>query len=215
MRRLTFLTLVASLSALPAFGHPHMSLDSRIAFELEGRTCNAIELEWVFDPVFSGTIIGQFDADRDGKFSAAENERVRAGAFSNLKNYGYFIFLRKGELRSSPASVEGFQASQRGGRLVYRFRVSLAGKGYSDDFSVAIFDTSFYCAVRYPEGPASARSASGGSASPQPRIEVAQNTKYPVYYNPAGAANDFRVYEKWEKGLATAYPEEIRVVFDR
>jgi len=215
VRRLTFALLAAVLPAVSAAAHPHMSLDSRMTFELEGRACRAIELEWTFDPLFSGTIIGQYDADRDGSFDAAENERIRAGAFSNLRNYGYFIFLRKGEKRSNPSAVESFQASQRAGRLVYRFRVPLEGAGYEGDFSVAVFDSSFYCAVRYTAEPATAVSASGGPPSPTPRLAAAKNEKYPVYYNPAGAADDFRVYETWRKGLSTAYPEEISVSFPR
>lgn len=207
---LSFALLVFSA---PAFAHPHMSLDSKLVFEFEGRTCVGFRVEWLFDPLFSGTIIGQYDANRDGRFDAAENEKVRLGAFSNLRKYGYFLFLRRGGARSCPDAVEGFTASQRDGRLVYNFRVPLRGKGYEGDFSVAVFDSTFYCAVRYATEPAVAVGARGGPANPQPSFFVAANKRYPVYYNPFGAADDFRVYDKWQQGLSTAYPEEISVHF--
>ncbi|MBL8968070.1 MAG: DUF1007 family protein [Spirochaetaceae bacterium] len=203
--------LLAATAAL--WAHPHMSLDSRLEFEMKGGECLGIRVEWLFDPMFSASIIGENDLNHDGRFDKAENERVRKGAFANLANYGYFIFLRKGDKRVCPDRVEAFEASQRDGRLVYRFRVPLEGKGYSGDFSVAVFDSTFYCAVRYPADPASVRPVEGTEPRPGAIVEVAANKKYPVFYNPSGAASDFRVYDKWQKGLETAYPEEVRLHF--
>lgn len=207
--------ILLSIGAAAA-AHPHMSLESSLRFEMKGRECVGIQVEWVFDPVFSATIIGEFDKNRDGAFSAAENDALRKGAFANLANYGYFFHIRKGATRKSPTRVESFEASQRDGILVYRFRVPLEGLGYAEDFYVAVFDTTFYCDVRYAEVPARAVDAAAGGATPAsaPRFEVAVNKKYPVYYNPAGAADDYRVYDKWQKGLQTAYPAEIRLFFD-
>ncbi len=208
------LSLLLALAAAAAAGaHPHMALESRLEFQMRGRDCVAIQVEWTFDSLFSASIIGEYDADRDGSFSKAENETVRQRAFSNLANYGYFISLRKGSERTTPAKVDGFAASQRDGRLVYRFRVPLEGLGYRDDFAVAVFDATFYCAVNIPEDAGRAVRAAGAPETSLPRIEAAPNKKYPVFYNPSGAADDFRVYKQWQKGLETAYPEEIRVFF--
>lgn len=203
--------VMAVVAATAASAHPHMSLESRLEFEMKGSECVGIWVEWTFDSMFSASIIGEYDANHDGTFSAAENETVRQRAFSNLAKYGYFVFLRKGEKRTVPTKVEAFQASQKKGLLVYRFRIPLEGLGYSDDFSVAIFDATFYCAVKYPKDPA--RAVAGTDTGPSPRFELVVNKKYPVYYNPSGAADDFRIYEKWQKGLETAYPEEIRLFF--
>jgi len=210
MSTLAFMSL-ASTAAL--WAHPHVFIDSRLEFEVRGKDCVGIWVEWTFDPVFSADVIGQFDKNHDGIFDQTENETVQSKAFSNLKKYGYFTFLRKGETRSFPEAVESFQASQRDGRAIYRFRVPLEGKGFSGNFSVATFDSTFYCASRYAETPASITWI--GEKKPiTPRIEVAANKKYPVYYNPMGGSGDTRVYLKWEKGLETAYPEEILVSLD-
>ncbi len=214
MRNLGRIALSLALAAVAgaAYAHPHMSLESRLEFEMRGRECVGIRVEWLFDSMFSASIIGEYDANRDGAFNKSENESVRLRAFSNLEKYGYFIFLRKGSARSSPKRIEAFEASQRNGLLVYRFRVPLEGLGFRDDFSVSVFDGTFYCAVKHAADFARAVGPAGGEPGPAPRFEVVVNKQYPVYYNPKGAANDFRVYEKWEKGLATAYPEEIRVL---
>jgi ABC-type uncharacterized transport system substrate-binding protein len=61
-----------------------------------------------------------------------------------LRKYGFFTLLRLGGSRESPESVSSFSAAIRDGRVVYRFYVSVAGKGYGRDFYVAVFDTTYY-----------------------------------------------------------------------
>jgi ABC-type uncharacterized transport system substrate-binding protein len=192
-----------------------MSLESRIEFEYAGVECTAIRLEWKFDPFFSASIIQETDLDRNGRLDAAESEKVRTYAFVNLRKYGYFTYLRSGDQRVTPERIERFVASIRGDRLVYAFTVPLTGKGFGDDFSVAVFDTTYYCAVLYPppgaESPATIKQTSSRAAAP--RWERVVNKKYPVYYNPRSPATDGTVYTEWKAGLETAYPEEIRVRF--
>lgn len=212
-KRCALSILFAVVATAAASAHPHMSLESRLEFEIKGTECVGIWVEWTFDSMFSASIIGEYDANHDGSFNPAENETVRQRAFSNLAKYGYFVFLRKGEKRTVPTKVEAFQASQRKGLLIYRFRIPLEELGYAGDFSVAVFDATFYCAVKYPKDPARAVAVAGTEMGSSPRMELVVNKKYPVYYNPSGAADDFRVYDKWQQGLETAYPEEIRIVF--
>lgn len=200
-------------SPSPAFAHPHVFIDASLEFQLSSDACDGILVEWVFDPVFSADLISQFDRNRDGAFDASESSVIQAKAFSNLKKYGYFTFIRQGDRRYVPEAVEGFVASQRGGRAVYRFRVPLSGTGFGADASVAAFDSTFYCDIRYGQVPATVSWAKG--VEPRPTtILRAKNEKYPIYYNPVGGAGDTKVYLKWEKGLQTAYPEEIRVRLD-
>lgn len=213
LRNATLFALVSIASAASVWAHPHVFMDSSMEFEMKGEECVGVWQEWTFDVVFSADLIGQFDADRDGTFDASETATIQARAFSNLRKYGYFTFLRKGDARSCPEAVERFGASQEGGRVTYRFRVPLEGKGFSGDFSVATFDSTFYCASRYRETPARITWI-GGESLRKPALRVAPNEKYPVYYNPFGSATDSRVYTKMEKGLQTAYPEEIRVSFE-
>lgn len=201
------------ISITGAWAHPHVFIDASLEFELRGRSLEGIWVEWTFDPVFSADIIGQFDRNRDGSFNDSESALIQAKAFSNLQKYGYFTFVRQDDTRFTPTAVEQFKADQRDGRAVYRFRVPLAGRGLSDDVSIAAFDSTFYCAIRII--PETAKVIwLGDEPAGTPRFELAINKKYPVYYNPAGGAGDTRVYLKWEKGLQTAYPEEIRISLD-
>jgi len=188
-----------------------MSLESRLEFEYSGAVCTGFWLDWTFDPYFSAAIIQEHDRDQDGHFDGTETAEVYERAFSNLRKYGYFIYIRSGETREQPAGVLRFSPEIRGDLLAYRFFVDLAGGEYGEDFSVAIFDSTYYCAVAY--APEAVQVRQHESATAVPRWERRVNKKFPVYYNPLGTSADLTSYTSWKPGLATAYPEEIRVHF--
>lgn len=185
-------------------------MDARLEFMYEGESCLGFWEDWTFDAFFSATVIHDFDANGDGKFSEAEIWNVHDGAFINLRKYGFFTLIRRGAKRISPESVERFSACIRNGKLIYRFFVSLKDKGYGSDFCVAVFDTTYYCAVRYPEDAVTVTQKVAGSSVPGWTHGV--NKSYPVYYNPAGGATDMTAYSTWKPGLETVYPDEIHVL---
>jgi len=205
--------LGAFLVLFPGFlcAHPHMSLESRVEFEYSGAACTGFWLDWTFDPYFSAAIIQEHDRDGDGHFSAAEAATVQERAFSNLRKYGYFVYLRSGKIRRQPQEVRRFSPEIRGDLLAYRFYIDLSGQGYGRDFSMAIFDPTYYCAAAYYPEAALIRQVDTGAPAPQWERRV--NKEYPVYYNPLGTSTDMTSYNSWKPGLATAYPEEIRVWF--
>ncbi len=213
MKRIAVGIALAVGAAAAAFAHPHMSLETRVEFEYAGKKCRSIRLEWTFDSFFSASIIQEMDRDRNGRLDAAESENTRNYAFANLRKFGYFTYLRSGDRRVNPDRIENFVASVRGDRLVYSFTVPLAGKGYGEDFSVAVFDATYFCAVLYPAAGTEAKVKQSEAGGPVPRWERAVNKKYPVYYNPQSPATDGTVYTAWKPGLETAYPEEISVRF--
>lgn len=212
-RRFIATTLLLSLAVPALWAHPHVFIVSRLEFDMRGTECAGVRVEWDFDKVFSAGVIGQFDADRNGEFDESENELVRSKAFSNLRKYGYFTFLRKGTTRSYPEAVEGFKARHADGVVTYSFRVPLEGKGFEGDFAVASFDSTFYTDLSYQEGGVTIRRLEEGPG-PEPAISIAPNKSYPVYYNPKGSASDMQVYLKPGPGLNTAYPTEVRVRFE-
>lgn len=190
--------------------HPHVKITSKIEFEFNGKECRGCRIEWMFDRYFSASIISGFDKNKDGKFDEKEISTIQAKAFSNLKNYGYFVFIRKGSERKNPATVNSFSAAQKNGILYYSFFIPFEKGKYDDDFYVAVFDRSFYCATEYARDAVKINQKSGIP----PKHKTAVNKKYPVYYNPAGASDDMTIYRKWKPGLETAYPEEVHIKFE-
>jgi ABC-type uncharacterized transport system substrate-binding protein len=189
--------------------HPHVRLYAKLEFEYNNNRCNGFWVEWKFDDYFSASVIHEFDKDKNSVFTDNEIESIYKKAFINLKNYGYFIFLRKGKIRQHPKNIQKFNAWQRDNILYYRFYVTLNGLNYGNDFYVAVFDRTFYCDIKYPELPVSIEQINGK----MPLYEVAINKKYPIYYNSLGALDDMQIYKKWKPGLQTAYPEEIHLFF--
>lgn len=200
-----------TLLAVGAWAHPHVFIQATLNFEFEGSSCVGFWEEWTFDAVFSAELAHNFDLDGNGAFSDAEQQKIHNGAFINLRKYGFYTLIRSGSTRKSPQAVESFSATLRDGRAVYRFYVPLDDALAAGDFSVAIFDTTYYSAIQYPESFAAGTQKRAGYSLPSFSRQV--DKRYPVYYNPSGGAQDMTTYSKPGPGLQTAYPEEILVSF--
>jgi ABC-type uncharacterized transport system substrate-binding protein len=204
--------LAAILLLLPAlsFAHPHMFLTSKAEFVWDGARLSGCFLEWTFDQFFSADLMS-YDANGDGVFSAAETKAVYDGAFSNLKNYYYFTFIRQGSKRMNPPGVGKFSVLRRGERVAYRFFIDLS-KTEPGEIALAVYDYTFFCDIRSAETEPVKLTYDG--ALVKPSYSIAENRDYPVYYNPLGAVDDTTVYYTWRKGLQTYYPREIRIVYE-
>jgi len=207
MKRIALPVFLLSLS-LPLFAHPHIMLNTSLEIEYSNSKCTGVWVDWEFDRFFSVSIIRDFDKNKNGKFDKNEVKDIEAHAFSNLKNYGYFVNIRVGKKRSHPKRVTNFFARFSGDKLYYRFFVPL-DKGSYSNFNISIFDPTYYCAVTYVKGGITFGSGKG----PLPKYAILENKNYPVYYNPYGSASDMTAYTKWKPGLQTAYPKEVHVHF--
>lgn len=191
--------------------HPHVFMEASLTFESDGKIWTGLWVEWRFDVVFSAGTIMQFDHDGDGSFDVAETVQVRQKAFSNLKKYGYFTFIRQGEKRFAPSEAESFSARQENGILVYRFRIPLDNLDPDAELYIAAFDTTFYCDIKYTDSPVTFSMPE--PAGSKPEFSITENKKYPVYYDPKATSGDTGVFTTWRKGLETAWPREVRVWF--
>jgi ABC-type uncharacterized transport system substrate-binding protein len=138
--------------ALPAwmgFGHPHMFIDSRVTFQFGDEGLEGYWVTWWFDGGFTGMILADYDMDRNREFSPAEVRDIEQNAFSNLENYGYFMYI---SLEGVPIPAEtptDFSAYLEGKRLVYEFFVPLSVPADYDwrKIKLAIYDETFFCDI--------------------------------------------------------------------
>lgn len=200
---LTFCLIIALVSA-----HPHTFITTMLEPVIENERFAGVWVNWEFDEIFSASVLEMADANGDGKISAAELPTVEKDAFSNLVNYGYFIFFREGDKRWSPQSVEKFSAQNKNGKMHYRFFVSHPQT--NREVFISIIDPSFYCATAFQKQ-RPVRFANGAPAGAN--YTIAANKKYPVYYDPKGAIDDTRIHTKLQPGFLTAYPEEVRLAW--
>jgi ABC-type uncharacterized transport system substrate-binding protein len=110
---------------------------------------------WEFDEMFSSMIIQDFDGNRNGRFEPGEMKHLKEGAFSNLRNFGYFTHIKISGRPFEVSFVKDFTAEIRGGKLVYNFAVPchVSAADRFREVRVSIYDHSFYTSVflvKYP-----------------------------------------------------------------
>jgi ABC-type uncharacterized transport system substrate-binding protein len=187
-----------------------MALTTACEFAWKGAELSGVYLDWAFDQYFSADIIRGYDTNKDGKFSAAETKAVHDSAFQNLKNYYFFTFIRQGDARSNPKAVSDFSVYQKDGVLHYRFFIDLSK--YRGELWLAVYDYTYFCAIDYDKDSPVKLDYDQGIVAPS--FAISENRKYPVYYNPLGAADDATIYYTWKKGLITFYPREIHISYE-
>lgn len=209
MRKVIIALALATAMVSSAFSHPHVFIDVSVRFEFDGDRCLGFWQEWTFDPVFSAQLRNDFMLPASGRLSQARQDELYNGAFINLRRYGFYTLLRRGDRRESPKAVTQFGAELRGNRVVYRFYVPLDAS-YVGGFNVAVFDTTYYSAIRYVGEQSFIQRREGG---PAPRFAIESDRRFPVYYNPRAGAQDMTTYTRPAPGLLTVYPDEIVIRF--
>jgi ABC-type uncharacterized transport system substrate-binding protein len=142
---LLVIALLAGGAAATAYGHPHVFIDGRVAFEFSRGELATIEVEWRFDELFSSMIQNDYDRNRNGRFDRQEIDEVERGAFSNLKYFNYFTYLVVDGERIPTEEVQDFRVDHRDGRMRYRFRIPVsAGLERARTVQVMLYDETYF-----------------------------------------------------------------------
>ncbi|THB66366.1 MAG: DUF1007 family protein [Desulfovibrio sp.] len=157
-RFLTFLTtLWAALLLAPytASAHPHVFLEAEVTFVFDDEGLAGIRHRWVFDEMFTATILDIVDLNRNGTIDPDEVSVTQQEAFSNLENYDYFMAIHINGERFNVEWVTDFTAEVRDdGKLIYGFLVPCHVAAHSDpkEIKVAVYDETFYVFIAYGDG---------------------------------------------------------------
>ncbi len=110
-------------------------------------------LDWIFDDMFSSTISTDYDRNRNGAFESDEVDAVREGAFSNLRNYNYFILLVSENREVEIEEVQDFKAEIIKSKVRYSFFVPFKIEADSRlrEIKIGVFDDTYFCDVEYAE----------------------------------------------------------------
>ena len=115
--------LIAGIA--PAMAHPHVFITADATFLFAGEKIAAMRVEWLFDDVFSDTVIQDHDANHDGHFDKKEIADIEAHAFAAVKDFHYFTYLWVAGKMIEPIHVRDFSAGQANGLVTYSFVVPL------------------------------------------------------------------------------------------
>jgi ABC-type uncharacterized transport system substrate-binding protein len=139
----------------PLFAHPHVFIDNSFDFIFDDESLRGIEVTWVFDEMFSASIIMDYDANKNRIFEEKESQAVERGAFSNLKNYDYFLHIDIDGKNFTIKTVNDFTAEITDNRMVYHFFIPLK-VGARPTYRVVdagCWDRDYFCDVKYTNDP--------------------------------------------------------------
>jgi ABC-type uncharacterized transport system substrate-binding protein len=178
--RYTFMIITSFIPLfLPA--HPHVFIDNRISVIFDDNGLNGFKHEWIFDEMFSSTMIREFDLDADGKFNEKEIKGVLSGAFFNLKEHNYFTDISINGHRFKIKEFEDFRAGIDSGVVVYEFFLpcEVTASRKNQEVTIAVYDPTYFVQVLWAsEDPFCFKKASNLEFS----YEVFEDEKNSYYY---------------------------------
>ena len=138
--------LIFGIMPAKVWAHAHVWIHSGVMVHFDETGVAGFKIEWVFDEMFSHMIIHDFDKNQNGRFEPGEIKAVKKGAFSNLKNFGYFLHVKINGKPFKVKFVKDFKAKIVQDRIVYHFFVPCHIKAASSykEVRIGIYDESFY-----------------------------------------------------------------------
>tara|TARA_R110000751_G_scaffold20536_2_gene60001 strand:+ start:7659 stop:8309 length:651 start_codon:yes stop_codon:yes gene_type:complete len=178
------LSLVALTASPPlAQAHPHVWLDTQATMIFTGKKISAIRMVWVFDDMFSLTVMDQFDHNHDRRFFDAENDEVRDNAFVALADIGFLTYLRRNEKVVKVAGFQNFIADITDeGRVKYSFTLNLAKPvdPIADQIGLSVYDSEYFIDVGFAkDNPISFSGNDGITCS----YKMGEDDKHRIYFD--------------------------------
>ena len=174
----------AALACGSAAAHPHVFAEAKMTLVLAANgNVEKLTHNWVFDDLFSSTVLVEFDKDQDLKLNDEELKDVQGTIVDSIGEYNYFQTISNNGAAVKMARPPNLTAKMDGTTLVISFEsapekiLPLHGK-----VSFGIYDPTFYTAIDFvtdtdihttalPQGCAAA------VIRPSPEEAMAQNQK--------------------------------------
>lgn len=172
---------LAAFAPGAALAHPHVWIDAVTTFVFKGDSVVGVRFFWRFDELFSSYVIGEFDRDRNGVLSGEEQRAVKAGAFDNLKEHGYFAHVDVDGRRVRGTAVGDFNAVIRKGRVAYQFTLVLPAPvdARRQRLTVGVYDETYYVDVGLDEHDPVRLEGAGAAGC---AFEVREDVARPIYF---------------------------------
>jgi ABC-type uncharacterized transport system substrate-binding protein len=141
--------LIFACLSSDAISHPHVFVDAELTIVFDGQGLAGFRQRWVFDEIFSSTMLSNFDKNNDHSLDAHEVGEIKKGGFSNLRNYGYFTHILIDGKTFDVNYVTEFSAEAHDNRLLYTFFVPchVAASEQFKQVTISLFDETYYTDV--------------------------------------------------------------------
>lgn len=143
----------ALIFAPAAQAHPHVwiTLKSDVVFSADGKVA-ALRYVWTFDDMYSAFATQGLDKDGDGKFSREELAELAEVNVTSLEEFNYFTVAKNGGDALGFGKPKDYWLEMNKDILTLHFTLPLQSPVAQKDFTVAIFDSSFFVDLSFPEG---------------------------------------------------------------
>lgn len=152
------LLLALALVTAPGtlWAHPHVLIDSHIILLFEAGKVAALQMGWKFDPAYSSSLVQDFDADKDGKLSAAEIATIEKEAFQDTRQYQYFTFASVDGAPVQWPQAGDFKVLVHKDSLLYAFRLSFPQPvdPRQQALKISTYEETFYIDIDVPNAAA-------------------------------------------------------------
>jgi ABC-type uncharacterized transport system substrate-binding protein len=147
--------IALGLVAFPAWSHPHVfvSGSAKAAFDAKGLA--GFHVQWVFDEMFSSSVILDFDRDGNGRFDPGEAASMQKDFFMPLREFDYFTHIKIDGKPFRVSYVTGFTPDIRDGMLVCLFFAPchVPAGGSFREVKLSLYDQSYYHSVTLERNP--------------------------------------------------------------
>lgn len=166
MRRAAAALVVLLLAPAPALAHPHVLIDSHAIVLFEAGKVVGLQMGWKFDPVYSSTLVQDYDADKSGTLSAAELATLEKEAFQDTAQYSYFTYAQVDGKAVAWPKAEGFKVLTFNDSLLYSFRLALPQPidPHKQAFRFSTYEESYYIDIDFPNDGAVKLTGDGAAA---------------------------------------------------
>ncbi|MCZ4282255.1 DUF1007 family protein [Kiloniella laminariae] len=143
-------TVVAILWGSAAQAHPHVWVDAAVIVHLNdsGRIV-ALEPVWIFDDLYTETLLQDLDQDLSGVVEKAELNSFAGDAVRNLHEWDYFLSARKAGAEKLVFTKEiTADGDLLNNRLVLRFKLTLDQPiAFSQAIELKMYDPSYFISI--------------------------------------------------------------------
>lgn len=168
------------LAPLPALAHPHVLIDAHVVALFEGGRITALQMGWKFDPVYSSSLVQDYDADKSGTLSPAEIATIEKEAFRDTRQYGYFTHAKIDGKAVDWPQASDFRVLALKDSLVYAFRLTLPQPvdPRRQAFTLSTYEETYYIDLDLPNDEAARLVGDGAEGC---RAVIGQDKDNPLF----------------------------------
>ena len=131
----------------PGAAHPHVFIDYSVTLLFAGEAIDGIRVAWIFDDLFSGFILQEFDRDRNQTLGPDEVRQIEQKHLPEFQRAGFFTTVNVNGKPVALQPARAFRATVAKGIVTYEFtlpfRVPLAS---TTAIEVVVDDPVYYIA---------------------------------------------------------------------